>query len=897
VKRHAVLLAALVLIVPLATIGPAAAQTPTAVDFYATLSGDAHTPAVATDATGMAAFSLNAAGTELSYTVVGYGLTGVTASHIHQGAPGTNGPPVAPLFGPDPGATVDGVLARGTIAESDLLSGTMADLVASLRAGTAYVNIHTTAHPSGEIRGQIAGLTPFDGNRFVDDDGNIHEANIEVIAGAGITIGANPPDNDEFDPHGSVTRGQMAAFLNRAFNLPLSTTDRFSDDNGSIFEADINAIAAAGITIGCDPPANTHFCPTRVVTRAEMASFLTRAFDLDATGIDLFGDDDGSVHEANIGALGMAGITVSCNPPDNTSYCPNAPVRREQMATFLARAFGWSQVNPLYAMTFLHNNDGESELLDDGGVGGVARFLTVLDGLRATATATTAGSLLISSGDNFLAGPEFSATLDSGTYYDVRALESFGYDAVQLGNHDFDFGPDVLADFIGAYTTPPTYVSANLDFSGEANLQALVDAGTIAPSTMVTVGGHEIGIVGATTPLLSYISSPRDVVVDPDVAGAIQDQVDTLRAGGAEIVIAISHLQDINEDLALAPELSGVDIMIAGGGDELLANADTPLIPGDETEVAGTYPMWATNADGTRVPVVTTSGQYRYVGNLVATFNAAGRLFNVAASSDPVAVMGQAQDATLKATVEDPVEAYLADLATTVIGTSEVDLDGVRGNVRTMETNEGNLIADALLWQATELAAGFGLGAPDVALQNGGGIRNDSVIPAGDLTELDTFDMLPFSNFVAIVPDIPRAQFKEILENAVSNVEGVDGRFAQIAGFSFSYDPNGTAQVLDADGNVTTPGTRITEVELDGGTMIVTGGAVVAGSDLSVATIDFSARGGDQYPFRDAPITVLGVSYQQALSNYIQAAAVDGGLAGTVTAAAYPVGGEGRITP
>jgi 5'-nucleotidase/UDP-sugar diphosphatase len=157
--------------------------------------------------------------------------------------------------------------------------------------------------------------------------------------------------------------------------------------------------------------------------------------------------------------------------------------------------------------------------------------------------------------------------------------------------------------------------------------------------------------------------------------------------------------------------------------------------------------------------------------------------------------------------------------------------------------------------------------------------------------------MVPFSNYVTIVPDIPRAQFKQILENAVSNVEGVDGRFAQIAGFSFTYNPAGTAQVLDEDGNVTTPGTRVTEVELDGGTVIVTAGAVVAGPDLSIATIDFLGNGGDQYPFRGAPMTVLGVSYQQAVSNYIQAAAVDGGLAGTISAAAYPVGGEGRITP
>jgi 5'-nucleotidase len=212
-------------------------------------------------------------------------------------------------------------------------------------------------------------------------------------------------------------------------------------------------------------------------------------------------------------------------------------------------------------------------------------------------------------------------------------------------------------------------------------------------------------------------------------------------------------------------------------------------------------------------------------------------------------------------------------------------------SVRSIETNEGNLVADSLLWQATELAGSFGVPAPDVALQNGGGIRNDSIIPAGNITELDTFSILPFPNFVSIVESIPRGQFKEILENAVSRVEFGDGRFAQIAGFSMVWDPAGTPQLLDADGNVTQAGTRVREVVLDGGAAIVSGGSVVAGPDLTVATIDFLARDGDQYPFRGAPFTTLGVTYQQALSTYIQT-----GLNGLISSADYPEGGEGRIT-
>jgi hypothetical protein len=175
---------------------------------------------------------------------------------------------------------------------------------------------------------------------FVDDDGNIHEAAIEAIAAAGITMGCNPPANDRFCPDDPVTRGAMAAFLNRALTLDPTGIDYFTDDDGSVFEADINRIAAAGITLGCNPPANDRFCPDDPVTRGAMAAFLNRALTLDPTGIDYFTDDDGSVFEADINRIAAAGITLGCNPPANDHYCPNRVVTRAEMATFLTRALG-----------------------------------------------------------------------------------------------------------------------------------------------------------------------------------------------------------------------------------------------------------------------------------------------------------------------------------------------------------------------------------------------------------------------------------------------------------------------------------------------------------------------------------------------------------------------------
>jgi 5'-nucleotidase / UDP-sugar diphosphatase len=577
-----------------------------------------------------------------------------------------------------------------------------------------------------------------------------------------------------------------------------------------------------------------------------------------------------------------------------------------------------------FYLTILHNNDGESQVINAGSgledFGGAARFKTVVDNLKWQAThgpwpqrGAKRGVVMLSSGDNFIAGPEFNASLVNGVpFYDTIAMELIGYDAVSLGNHDFDFGPDVLADFLAGYTVSPPYVAANLDFSGEPGLQAYVDAGAIAPATVIKERGEMIGVIGLDTPNLPFISSPRNVVVSSDLVSIVQGQVDMLEGYGVNKIILAGHLQNILNDIDLIAEVHGVDVVIAGGGDELLANPDDLLLPGDAGEVYGAYPQWATDMDGTMVPVVTTSGEYRYVGELVVGFNKHGEVVEVDEDrSGPVRVAtgtcndttpcddAVTPDPTMQTMVVDPVEAYLADLGNLVIGTSEVDLDGLRSSVRSKESNEGNLIADSQKWQAEQLAASFGVPLPDVALQNGGGIRNNTIIPAGPITELDTFGMTPFPNFVSVVPNISRDQFKEILENAVACTQPADfvnplcgsGRFAQVSGFSFMWTASGTAMVIDGAGNVVVPGSRVLDVILDDGTPIVAGGVVMPGPDVTIATADFLARGGDQYPFRGAPFTTVGVTYQQALSNFIQ-----NGLGGMITAAQYPEGGEGRIT-
>lgn len=560
---------------------------------------------------------------------------------------------------------------------------------------------------------------------------------------------------------------------------------------------------------------------------------------------------------------------------------------------------------PGFRLTILHNNDGESALLPNGDEGGVARFATVVQHAKQQALLTPPntdsprqGVLFVSSGDNFLPSPAFAASRHDGVFYDAVALDLLGYDAIALGNHDFDFGPDQLAAFIRQgfrHPGQPPYLSANLDFTGEPALQALVDRGVIAKSTIVQAHGERIGVIGATTVNLPFISSPRRVIVHA-VKPAVAAEIDALEASGINKIILISHLQGVAEDIALAKQLAGIDVMIAGGGNELLANPGDRLLPSDTPkDIFGAYPISATDADGKAVPVVTTAGQYSYLGRLVVDFDESGHVIGTSGGplrvvSPAVGADGVEGDRQMQQRVESPVKAFTANLATHIIAKSAVNLDGTRTNVRSQETNEGDLITDAQLWQAKRLAASFGVESADVALQNGGGIRNDSLIPAGNISELETFEMVPFANFVTVVKGVTRATFKALLENAVSRIDATGaavgsgtGRFAQVAGFRFTYRSTVPA------------GRRVLSVTLGDGTPIVRGGVVQPGAALNVAIIDFLARGGDEYDFAGASFTTLGVSYQQAVSNYITAPTAVGGLGGVISATDYPEGGGGRI--
>jgi hypothetical protein len=184
------------------------------------------------------------------------------------------------------------------------------------------VRFSTTGTSVTELGSGTACVNDWSSTSFVVD--------IEWLYAEGLTTGCGIL---LFCPAQPVTRGEMASFLVRAMELPPSATDAFGDDNGTTHEADINALAATGITTGC---AANAFCPNRSVSRGEMASFLVRALDLPLSAFDAFSDDDGTTHETNIDALAAAGITTGCTA---ATYCPTRAVSRGEMAAFLHRSF------------------------------------------------------------------------------------------------------------------------------------------------------------------------------------------------------------------------------------------------------------------------------------------------------------------------------------------------------------------------------------------------------------------------------------------------------------------------------------------------------------------------------------------------------------------------------
>ncbi|HEX2404013.1 MAG TPA: SpoIID/LytB domain-containing protein [Acidimicrobiia bacterium] len=174
--------------------------------------------------------------------------------------------------------------------------------------------------------------------QFLDIANNTFEAAIIWLAQQKITLGCNPPLNSNFCPDKEVTRGQMAVFISRALNLPGAGSDHFTDDDGKFYEAAANQLYETGITFGCRA---NRFCGDQPIPRGQMAAFLARAYSLPGAATDHFVDDSQSEFQGAINKIASAGITLGCNPPTNDRFCPSDRVTRGQMAAFLKRAAEW----------------------------------------------------------------------------------------------------------------------------------------------------------------------------------------------------------------------------------------------------------------------------------------------------------------------------------------------------------------------------------------------------------------------------------------------------------------------------------------------------------------------------------------------------------------------------
>ena len=537
----------------------------------------------------------------------------------------------------------------------------------------------------------------------------------------------------------------------------------------------------------------------------------------------------------------------------------------------------------------LHASDQEAGL---GAIDDAPRFSAVINGLRGDPTYSADPTLTLMSGDLYISGPFFSTTTGQA---DIRITDAVGTQAAVFGNHEFDLGTSVVADLIAAEepdegeaaadlypgTTFP-YLSGNLDFS-ESNLADFVAPdgqeassipNSITRSTVITEGDEVFEVVGVTTPLLPSISSPGDVVVSPSnpadleaLAAIVQPLVDDLSAQGINKIILLAHMQQLALELELAPLLRDVDVIVAGGSDTLLA-ADGDRLRANDTR-AGEYPLLRASATGQPVAVVNTSREYRYVGRLVAGFDAAGVLSQVADESGAYATdaegvqrAGNAAPAPEVVTATDEVRSVVTELDGTIFGSTDVYLNGLREAVRTEETNLGDLSADANLAAARAVDPTVA-----VSIKNGGGIRasigavkpgpEGTLIPpeanpltgkeAGQISLLDVQNALRFDNSLTVLT-LTAAELQAVLEHGVaaSGSGATPGQFPQVGGVSFSFDPNLPGSAYDEDGTLVTPGERVRSAAIlnDDGSVqdvLVENGQLVGDPDrpIRVVTLGF----------------------------------------------------------
>ncbi|MFN0127999.1 MAG: choice-of-anchor I family protein [Verrucomicrobiales bacterium] len=545
-------------------------------------------------------------------------------------------------------------------------------------------------------------------------------------------------------------------------------------------------------------------------------------------------------------------------------------------------------------------------------------------------------TVVLGEGDSFIPGPWLIAGADPSLNAvpgigatalarpDIAIMNAFNTTASALGNHEFDLGSPVLQGAIAAAGAWPgaqfPLITANLNFASDSSLRTLADSssggsggaaasgtqvpniyrgeevsgikGRIAPYAVHTVQGQRIGFVGATTWELLTKSSPNGTRPLNDnssatselqeVATAVQGAVDLLKVRGINKIIVLDQLDALQRNKDLAPLLTGVDVMVAGGGHERMGDANDRAVGfngHDADFISDAYPIVTAGADGKPVLIVTTDTEYSYLGRLVVNFDAAGEIVTgdlnavvngayAAAPATVEAVYNNGQTAaqivaaspmaTKVKAIVDALNTVIVNKDGTIHGHTKVYLEGDRVFGRAQEVNLGNLTADANAVKARN-ALGLPATAAVVSLKNGGGLRasigsvsaNGAKLPPaanlitnkpkGAISQLDTENALRFDNKL-IVFDTNPAGLMAILEFTAGLPSG-NGGFPQVGNIRFSFDKTATPKV------------RNVVLMNDAGALvakIAENGVVLpsAPAFIQVVTLNFMANGGDSYPIK-----------------------------------------------
>lgn len=389
--------------------------------------------------------------------------------------------------------------------------------------------------------------------------------------------------------------------------------------------------------------------------------------------------------------------------------------------------------------------------------GGAARIAAKVNELRDKLKAEGQNVIVLDAGDQFQGSLFYTHYKGKDT---VELMNMIGFDAMAVGNHEFDDGPAGLQLLIDGVKFP--VISGNLDVSQSPELK-----GKLGDAITLDVGGQKIGIVSALAMDTPETSSPGDKVIFQDDLESLKGDVQVLQDEGVNKIIALTH-EGYKRDQEIAAKVPGVDAVVGGHSHTLLGSME---------KAQGPYPTMVEGPDGTEVPVVTVYAYSKYLGHLVLTWNDAGKL--IKAEGEPILLDASVTpDARVAARVKE-MAAPIEKLKQQRVAEIKAPIDGDRTVCRQRECEMGNVVTDAMLDRVK--AQGI-----SIAIENGGGLR--ASLPAGPLTMGDVLTVLPFQNTLSTF-QLKGVDVVAALENGASQYDEGAGRFAQVAGLKYTVDP------------------------------------------------------------------------------------------------------------